>query len=83
MNAVDGCGPGPETCFPIQVVPSPTVSLAASYAVCAKEDSLTALLGGITDFNDPLFHFIWTATAGPDIAGVSPSKDSVLVDGPQ
>ncbi|MBK9023364.1 MAG: gliding motility-associated C-terminal domain-containing protein [Saprospiraceae bacterium] len=77
VNAVDGCGPGPETCFPIQVVPSPTVSLAASYAVCAKEDSLTATLGGIPNLTDPLLQYIWIATAGPDIAGVvfTPAND--------
>ena len=70
VNAIDGCGPGPQTCFTIQVVPSPTVTLPAAYSVCASGDNLTATIGDIPNPSDPLLHYLWTATAGPDVAGV-------------
>ena len=77
VNAVDGCGPGPQICFDIQVVPSPTISMDTAYSVCALSDDLTSILSGVVDLTDSLLQFMWTATAGPDIPGVvfTPAND--------
>jgi len=71
VNAVDGCGPGPDNCFQIQVVPSATVDLGSDRTVCGNIDTLRAVLGGVPDVNDPNMQYIWTVVSGPDVNGVT------------
>ncbi|MBK7740436.1 MAG: PKD domain-containing protein [Saprospiraceae bacterium] len=59
VNAVDGCGPGPDNCFQIQVVPSATVDLGSDRTVCGNIDTLRAVLGS-ADVNDPNMQYIRT-----------------------
>ena len=70
VNAVDACGPGPQSCFQIQVVPSAVVSMESNHAVCGVGDSLRAVIGQVPNVNDPLMQYLWTVVSGPDVSGV-------------
>ena len=71
VNAVDGCGPSPDKCFQIQVVPSPRVAMDTTHAVCGINDTLRAQILDVPDVDDPNMQYIWTVVTGPDVSGVT------------